>query len=95
MSRLTAHLDEVGEGYLEHLGRAAGFSLAMLLGALACLVHGVLPFLYIRTGSNCIERLHHAMVVNRRRRAAERDVRLAGGESHAPSHRHAKGAQSP
>ena len=61
MSALTEHLDEVGETYLQHLGRAVGFAAAMLAGALACLVHALLPFLFVRTGSDCIRRLHRQM----------------------------------
>lgn len=61
MGALTEHLDEVGETYLQHLARAVGFAAAMLAGALACLVHALLPFLFVRTGSNCIRRLHRQM----------------------------------
>ena len=61
MSALTEHLEEVGETYLQHLAHAVGFAVAMLVGALACLVHALLPFLFVRTGSDCIRRLHRQM----------------------------------
>ncbi|MCP5150944.1 MAG: hypothetical protein H6983_25090 [Ectothiorhodospiraceae bacterium] len=61
-----AHLDDVGETYLQHLGHALSFSVTMFLGAAACLVHALLPFAFVRTGSDCIRRLHDRMVVNRR-----------------------------
>ena len=36
--------------------------MGLLLGAgLACMVHAVLPFLFVRTGSATIERLHGHM----------------------------------
>lgn len=54
---LTAHLDEVGETYFEHMGIALRIGIHMLVGGLACLVHGLLPFLFIRTGSDTIKRL--------------------------------------
>lgn len=54
---LTAHLDEVGETYFEHLGIAFRIGLHMLAGGLACLIHGLLPFVFIRTGSDTIKRL--------------------------------------
>ena len=65
MSRLTKHLDEVDETYLQHLTRAVGFAVAMLVGSVACLVHALLPFLFVKTGSDCIRRLNKLMVENR------------------------------
>ena len=61
------HPASVGETYGEHLVAASGFGLSMILGGLACLVHGLLPFLFLRTGSSTISRLHERMVINRRR----------------------------
>lgn len=63
---MTSHLEEVDETYTEHMQRACGFSLWMILGGLACLVHAFFPFLFERTGSRCIENLHDRMVVNRK-----------------------------
>ncbi len=62
----TEHPASVGETYFEHMGRAAGFSIRMLLGGMACLVHAILPFLFVRTGSRMIALLNERMVVNRR-----------------------------
>ena len=61
MNPLTEHLREVGETYPQHLVKAAGFGIAMLAAGLACLVHALLPFLFVRTGSNCIHRLHRKL----------------------------------
>jgi hypothetical protein len=61
------HPASVGETYGEHLRAASAFGFSMILGGLACLVHGVLPFCFLRTGSSTIARLHDRMVVNRRR----------------------------
>ena len=63
----TKHPTEVGETYGEHFMVASRFGGAMILGGLACLVHGVLPFLCTKTGSTTIKRLHERMVVSRRR----------------------------
>jgi hypothetical protein len=63
----TRHPATVGETYGEHFLAATGFSLRMLAGGLACLVHAVLPFLFVKTGSDAIRALHDRMVVNRRR----------------------------
>jgi len=59
MKRWNDHLEAVGETYLQHLHRAARFAATMLVGGLACLVHALLPFFFVRTGSDCIRRLHH------------------------------------
>lgn len=66
----TEHPASVDETYGEHMVAAAGFSVHMLLGSLACLVHALLPFLFVRTGSRIIDRLHDRMVVNRNRKRA-------------------------
>ncbi|MDQ2804203.1 MAG: DUF6356 family protein [Pseudomonadota bacterium] len=62
----TAHPTQVGETYAEHFTVATGFGMRMLLGGLACLVHGVLPFLFTTTGSRTITALHDRMVTHRR-----------------------------
>ena len=64
MNRLDDHLQEVGETYPQHLVKASGFAATMLAGGFACLVHALLPFLFVRTGSDCIRRLHGEMVEN-------------------------------
>jgi Family of unknown function (DUF6356) len=61
----TRHPGSVGESYWEHMRTALSFGGSMLVGALACLVHAFLPFLFERTGSSTIAALHHRMVVHR------------------------------
>jgi uncharacterized protein DUF6356 len=62
----TEHPASVGESYLEHLGRASGFGIRMMFAGLACLVHGLLPFLFVKTGSRAISELNDRMVLHRR-----------------------------
>jgi hypothetical protein len=38
----------------------------MVFAGLACLVHGVLPFMFVRTGSRAITELNERMVSTRR-----------------------------
>lgn len=57
----------MGESYGEHMGQAVWFGTRMVFAGLACLVHGVLPFLFVRTGSRAIAELNDRMVINRRR----------------------------
>lgn len=62
----TEHPAAAGETYLAHLRVAASFGWQMIAGGLACLVHALLPFLFVRTGSDCICRLHERMHARRR-----------------------------
>jgi hypothetical protein len=65
----TEHPASVGESYGEHWGVAMGFGLRLLGASLACMIHAFLPSLFVRTGSQAIERLHDRMVLNRQRHA--------------------------
>ncbi|WJY19292.1 DUF6356 family protein [Alteriqipengyuania flavescens] len=69
MKPFTAHPQTVSETYLQHLRVAASFGLPMIAGGIACLVHGVFPFLFERTGSETIRSLHERMVANRHHKA--------------------------
>ena len=62
----TEHPASVGETYWGHLLHACWFSGKMFLGAGACLVHAIFPFLFVRTGSKAITELYSAMVTHRR-----------------------------
>ena len=61
----TKHPASVGKTYGQHLRHATGFGVRMILGGFACVLHGLLPFLFVKTGSNQIQTLHGQMVVNR------------------------------
>ena len=62
----TEHPASVGETYTEHLVRAVCFGTRMVLAGLACLAHGILPFLFVRTGSRAIAELNERMIADRR-----------------------------
>jgi hypothetical protein len=64
----TEHPASVGESYWQHLRCAAYFAVRMVGGGCACFVHAFLPFLFVRTGSTCIQELHEQMVTRRRQR---------------------------
>lgn len=66
----TRHPSSVGETYGEHFMVASRFGTTLVLAGLACFVHGLLPFLFTRTGSDAVRRLHDRMVVNRVRQPA-------------------------
>ena len=66
LNRLFAgHPASVGESYGQHLRAAARFGVLMIAGGLACLVHAILPFMFVTRGSETIVRLHERMVANR------------------------------
>jgi hypothetical protein len=65
LRRFTDHPSSVNETYLQHMAMAFGFGGRMLLGGLACLVHGVFPWLCTTRGSDTIRGLHHRMVSHR------------------------------
>jgi hypothetical protein len=60
------HPASVGETYFEHMAHAFRFGVVMILGGLACLLHGLVPGFCTRTGSDCIRHLHQRMVTHRR-----------------------------
>ena len=59
------HPASVGETYVEHLGCASRIGAKMMWGGLACMLHGIFPFLFTRTGSSVLIELH-AEAVERR-----------------------------
>ncbi|HEX2886602.1 DUF6356 family protein [Vineibacter terrae] len=61
------HPASVGESYGQHMGMAFSFGGRMILAGIACLLHGLLPFLFVTTGSAMIRGLHQEMVTHRRR----------------------------
>ncbi len=68
------HPASVDETYAQHLAAASGFALRLMVAGLACLVHAVLPFLFVKTASAIVDELHDRMVANRR---AQPEGRLA------------------
>ncbi|HEY2751017.1 DUF6356 family protein [Phenylobacterium sp.] len=75
----TDHPETVGETYLEHLGSAWGFAFVMLAGAAACLLHGLFPFAFQKSGSRRIVALHQRMVSNRHKDTASGFQGMAEG----------------
>ena len=68
LSRLfTAHPASVGETYFGHLVQATSFGFRMLIAGIACILHGLFPFLCIATGSDAMKELHAEMSARRER----------------------------
>jgi hypothetical protein len=64
----SEHPQSVNESYLEHLFAAAGFSIKLAYAALVCLIHAILPFLFVTRASEQLNALHAKMIQNRNRR---------------------------
>jgi hypothetical protein len=61
----SEHPASVGETYTEHMGRASCFGVRMIAAGCACLVHALLPFLFVHTGSRTIVELNDRMIAGR------------------------------
>jgi len=63
----SEHPNSVGETYLQHFGVAMSFGARMVVAGLACMLHGILPFLFVTTGSSTVRHLHDKMITGRKR----------------------------
>lgn len=61
------HPRSVGESYLEHMHSAFSFGWRMVAAGFACLLHGIFPFMCVKTGSNTVRHLHDVMITHRAR----------------------------
>lgn len=68
----TEHPEETGESYLEHLWFTAKMAGRLLFTAVVLLIHGIFPFLLVRTASSTVERVYEIM--KSRIPKAKRDV---------------------
>tara|TARA_E500000178_G_C16324067_1_gene446018 strand:+ start:201 stop:476 length:276 start_codon:yes stop_codon:yes gene_type:complete len=79
---MLAHPADINESYLQHLSTACGFAARLLLAALACFVHALIPCLFARTASNSLNELHREMYENR---AAKRDQQHTARDHSSPT----------
>jgi hypothetical protein len=59
------HPRQVGETYAEHFAAAGGFGVRMVAGGVACMIHALVPALFVTTGSGTVKRLYDQMVAKR------------------------------
>ena len=64
------HPASVGESYVGHLMQATAFGLRMIAAGMACVLHGLFPFLCVTTGSEAMQRLHAEMAARRAKACA-------------------------
>jgi len=51
------HLNEVNETYIQHMRIAFKIGFTMLVTGVFCLIHGLIPSLFKKTGSNQIAKM--------------------------------------
>jgi hypothetical protein len=61
----TEHPAAVGESYFGHLLAASSFGVRMMFAGFACMVHAVLPFVFVDTGSRAVAELHEHLAARR------------------------------
>ena len=52
------HPSSCSESYVEHLLHAALFGTKLIMAGVACVVHAILPFLFVDTASNQVKNLN-------------------------------------
>ena len=60
-SLLTRHPREIGESYAEHASHAMYIGTRMIAAGLACLVHAMLPGLFVRTATRAVADIQNLM----------------------------------
>ncbi len=58
------HLAEVNETYLQHMRIAFKIGFTMLMTGVFCLIHGLIPGLFKKTGSNQIAKMYEMVSRN-------------------------------
>ncbi|MCR5872359.1 MULTISPECIES: DUF6356 family protein [unclassified Sphingomonas] len=67
-----SHPRDVGESYGEHFATAAGFGVRMVVGGVACIIHALIPALFVRTASDTVKSLYATMKARQPAFAKER-----------------------
>jgi hypothetical protein len=88
---LLEHPRALGESYWQHQRRATRFGATLVGAGAACLIHGLVPGFFPKTGSSAVKSLYEQMVAAKRlsrgagsltaasaRQAAARDEDYAG-----------------
>jgi hypothetical protein len=58
------HLNEVNETYFQHMRIAFKIGFTMLVTGVFCLIHGLIPCLFKKTGSNQIAKMYEMVSRN-------------------------------
>lgn len=52
LNLFTQHPKSIGETYLQHLIEALYCGSVMIIGGILCIIHGILPFLFVTSTSS-------------------------------------------
>lgn len=66
----TSHPNSIGETYWQHFCFATKTGAKLVYGGLACIIHGIFPFLFATTGSDTVLGLADCMA---KRQAEEKE----------------------
>jgi len=66
-SFLTRHLEDAGEGYFEHLLFTLRIGFLLFVAAAVVIIHGLLPFILVSTGSSMIGHINSLLSERRAR----------------------------
>ena len=55
------HLNEVNETYIQHIQIAFKIAFTILATGFCCLIHGLIPCLFKKTGSNQIAKMYETV----------------------------------
>ena len=77
---LLEHPRDIGETYGEHAGHALHIGFRMMGAGVACVVHALLPGLFVRTASRAVADVQSLMA---QRTAAAADIGNSSAESSA------------
>jgi len=80
------HPHSFGESYWQHQRRALHFGIAMISAGAACLVHALLPVVFVRTASSRVEALYDEMRATRRLGGIPHDRPSSVDVRHSPGH---------
>ncbi len=70
-SFLTRHLHEADENYFVHLAYTTKTALMLIISGIVVFIHGLVPFLFVHTGSCMIEAIYAGLKT--RREACEKN----------------------
>lgn len=76
----TEHPNSVNETYVEHMQMSSSFGFWLMLAMCCAFIHAILPFMFEKTASGIIQKLHARMVTNRVVKPAPAEKQKTGAQ---------------
>ena len=54
---MSSHLKDTNEGYFQHMVCAAKYGIRMILAGIACIIHAIIPDLFVTTASDTMKNI--------------------------------------